>query len=113
MAEQQEYVQEKDTTHNQKKQKRRTKKRTERCSFCNKVDVIESGSYSKDLGSSNSDNSSEDEYNDYWFCCVLHNHMYKHKHGISRMANSSYNEEMKKLNLRRTLNRERQSRTQE
>ncbi len=96
-----ELVQEKNT-------KRYTKKRVERCSFCNIVDVIESGSYSRDLGSkSNNDNESEDEYNDFWFCCILHNWMYKHKHGISYMAKSTYDEEMKKLNLKRNRNRNR------
>lgn len=106
-------VQERDTTQKSKKAKKYTKKRTERCSFCNTVDVIESGFYSKDLVTkTNKDDDSEDEYNEFWFCCVLHNWMYKHKHGISYMANSTYNEEIKKLNMKRSRNRNNTTNTQ-
>ena len=102
-----ELVQEKETTQ-KKHTKKYTKWRTERCSFCNTVDVIESGNYSKDLVTrSNKDNDSEDDSGEFWFCCVLHNWMYKHKHGISYMSNSTYNEEIKKLNMKRNKKRNR------
>lgn len=89
------------------KKQYRLKKQTERCCFCNKLDVIESGYYSKDLATktNNKDDDSEEEYTDFWFCCILHNWMYKHKHGICYMPNSTYNEELKKLNMKRYKNK--------
>jgi hypothetical protein len=109
MSEKEQVQGQKQNTTHRKAGKKTAKNRSEKCAFCNTVDVIESGYYSKDLGTkSNKDNESEDEHGDYWFCCVLHNWMYKHKHGIANMPSSTYNEEIKKINMKRNMKRNRE-----
>jgi len=67
---------------------------TEKCQFCRKIDVVESGSYSSDLPSTDS------EEKKYWFCCTLHNQMYRHKRNISAMPQCVYDNEIKYLQTR-------------
>lgn len=67
---------------------------SEKCQFCRKIDVVESGSYSGDLPSPDS------EEKKYWFCCTLHNQMYRHKKNISLMPQSVYDDEIKYLQSR-------------
>jgi hypothetical protein len=67
---------------------------SEKCQFCRKIDVVESGSYSGDLSSAGS------EEKKLWFCCVLHNQMYRHRKNISPMPQSVYDNEIKYLQSR-------------
>ncbi len=67
------------------------KPETENCAFCGHQDVTESGFYSCELPTTN-----ENE-NKYWYCCVLHNNMYRHKYNMTRMPQDVYNNEIDKL----------------